>query len=216
MSKVFVGYVNGRKYNNKQDFDQAVSNAVNTGNDLNIVSYYQEVSDNKCSEKICDCDKKTSEPVRVEYRDLFPTLSFEISNEVLDKLKSIDEENRTELLTSIHKDVNGLENRRKNIIDNIEYLESRIEKLKKKRTECSDKLTNVDDNLDYLRRLQDNLIVLDGTPNDCKCNKKDINCCDEKKPIKKVDKPDSFLDDVMVKSEFANDFYDFMVKLGFM
>lgn len=58
--KVFKGFVNGKEFTKKEDFDKAVNEAVKSGDDLVVSSRYEEVdTPKKKSLELTDTDAET-------------------------------------------------------------------------------------------------------------------------------------------------------------
>ena len=221
MSKTFVGYINGQRYTNKQEFDQVVAETIKMGKDYAISSYYRDSnnvdSDNEVVEN-CTCDNCKSQPVPVvEYSELFPTLSFDLSNEMMNKLKLISKENRQELLNCVKTDINEFTKRQESITTDINYIEDRINKLTQSLNNLEDKLTDVDNTLAYLKGVQDNLQdnLNEDTNLGCTCDtNKGCDCSGKNRTGEKIldGDIDSLLEDIL----FKNDFYKFIKSINFI
>ncbi|CAJ0610685.1 unnamed protein product [Cylicocyclus nassatus] len=182
LMKKFTGTVNGKSFDNEEDFNAAAAEAIksNDGN-LTISSYYSYVEDTETKEEDVKEDEKDVILTKEDYflsADAKPkcyngTLDYNFPEILADKLSKAS--NTDEIRTSVNGKIGYLGKREKEVSAESKDIQNEIEHLQ-------DRLYKVDADLkDILaqRRYYNSIIdVLDGdTPEDCeKCEEKKCNC----------------------------------------
>lgn len=142
MSKVFVGTVNGEKFNNEKDFQVAVAKAMFAGGDLNISSCYRYNgecgSDCDCKENQCQCNEsKQNDAFVIPTSKLKPNQNFDIP-ECVNDFDKISLTNYSEISSFITKNIKSFENEYKTTNEKLKELKeqyavvkSELEKVEK-------------------------------------------------------------------------------------
>lgn len=180
MSKVFVGIVNGEKFDNEKDFQVAVAKAMFAGGELNISSCYRYNGECECDEN-CSCHnqkqvEENNTPIKITKSELEPDESYQISKELISKLNS-NPENLDEIRDFVSKSIESSRDEFSKYSIQLKKLNEEYQNLKCKIKHVEDDMKFTRDHWDYYKTLSQYIPTNSGcTCNDgCECLQKEIN-----------------------------------------
>lgn len=140
--KQFVGKINGKEYNNENDFINALKNLSSCEN-LLVSSFYKEVSD-------------------INVKSLIPNEKFEVPNEFVNNINNVSSKNFEEVKTFIQDQMNEWKEKLDTLNKVSLELLQKYNKIKELTAENDDKVRNATDNYNYYNTLN-RLVTI--TPN---------------------------------------------------
>ena len=148
----FVGYVNGKSFDNEEDFNIAADEAIksNDGN-LAISSYYSYIDDNKETEQEKFQRENPDAVDQMEYTLMGVDCSNKRDYTISDKLKKRlqNASNKNEIRTTVTKYISNLTDEKKEDIIEKEELIKDIETLQKKLSQKKDWIEYVQREIEY-------------------------------------------------------------------
>lgn len=197
--KKFVGNVNGKTFDNEEDFQKAVSEAVkNMDDNLSISSYYKYSSDEEDEKKELADDPKFVSVHEYFLGDKTPdvkdgtTIEYNVPDELKTRIKEAS--NRNDIKKSLDYHINKLQDNIKKLQSDLEDTQDRIYQLQETLKEGIDKLNDTKARNEYYSKLMDIIkgceLEEENTKEEVKVEKGNTS---DKKTILKDETPFEFL-----------------------